>query len=92
MATTDGMLLHIPRSVADAIELPERRKEQELRRALAVALYREYMLSFGKARELADLDTFAFAQLLGERGIERHYSQEELDEDLAYTRSDQNAG
>lgn len=84
MAHPRDMQLHIPRSVADAITLPEARKEEELRRELALTLYREGMLSFGKARELADLDKLAFAQLLGARGIERHYGAEELDEDLAY--------
>lgn len=86
MDQSQGMQLHIPRSVADAIALPESRKEKELQRELAVTLYREGMLSFGKARELADLDKFAFAQLLGKRGIERHYGPDELDEDLAYAR------
>jgi len=78
------MELHIPRSVADAISLPEGRKTKELQRELAIALYREGMLSFGKARELAGLDKFSFGQLLGERGVVRHYGDEELDEDLAY--------
>lgn len=86
MDQAQGMELHIPRSVADAITLPEGRKEQELQRELAVTLYREGMLSFGKARELASLDKFAFAQLLGERGIYRHYGPDELEEDLAYAR------
>lgn len=79
-----SMELHIPRSVADAISLPEGRKTKELQRELAIALYREGMLSFGKARELAGLDKFSFGQLLGERGVVRHYGDEELDEDLAY--------
>jgi len=86
MDQPQGMKLHIPRSVADAISLPEGRKEQELQRELAVTLYREGMLSFGKARELANLDKFAFAQLLGERGIHRHYGPDELEEDLVYAR------
>lgn len=88
MAHPHDIQLHIPRSVADAITLPEGRKEEELRRELAITLYREGMLSFGKARELADLDKFAFAQLLGTRGIERHYGAEELDEDLTYARDE----
>lgn len=86
MDQSRGMQLHIPRSVADAITLPEGRKEEELQRELAITLYREGMLSFGKARELAGLDKFAFARLLGKRGIERHYGADELDEDLAYSR------
>ena len=77
--------------IADVIALPEGRKEKKLQRELAVTLYRKGMLSFGKARELADLDKFAFAQLLGKWGVGRHYELGEFDEDLAYTRSGESA-
>jgi predicted HTH domain antitoxin len=80
------MKLHIPHSVADAITLPEDRKEQVLQQELAATLYRGGILSFGKARELASSDKFAFAQLTSERGIHRHYGPDELEEDLAYAR------
>lgn len=76
--------LSIPRSVADALALPEGRKKEELQRELAVSLYREDMLSFGKARELAGMSKQEFGQLLGDRGIERHYGPKELAEDLRY--------
>ena len=76
--------LSIPRSVADALALPEGRKKEELQRELAVSLYREDMLSFGKARELAEMSKQEFGQLLGDRGIEQHYGPEELAEDLRY--------
>lgn len=78
------MQLSIPRSVADALALPESRKKEELQRELAVSLYREDMLSFGKARELAGMTKQAFGRLLGDRGIERHYGPDELAEDLRY--------
>ncbi|MFP4021015.1 MAG: UPF0175 family protein [Halanaerobium sp.] len=42
------------------------------------------MLSFGKARELAGLSKWEFHNLLGERKIERHYSMEDLKEDIEY--------
>jgi predicted HTH domain antitoxin len=83
-----GIDLHIPDSVADALALPEQHREDELHRELAVALYREGMLSFGKARELARMDKYTFGQLLGERGITRHYGPDELDEDVTYARSE----
>lgn len=88
MAAQDDLHLTIPRSVADALALPEGRKNEALRRELAVTLYREEMLSFGKARELADLSKYEFGQLLGERSIERHYGPEELEEDLHYAREE----
>jgi len=91
MATSD-LQLNIPRSVADALSLPEGRKKQELQRELAVTLYREEMLSFGKARELADLTKQEFGKLLGERSVERHYGQEELEEDLRYARKASGSG
>jgi predicted HTH domain antitoxin len=78
--------LSIPRSVADALALPEGRKKEELQRELAVSLYREDMLSFGKARELAGMSKQEFGQLLGDRGVERHYGPGELAEDLRYAK------
>jgi predicted HTH domain antitoxin len=50
-----GMQLEIPDSVVQAIRLPEERMSQELRRELAIALYAQGLLSFGKARELAEM-------------------------------------
>jgi len=88
VAASDDFHLQIPRSVADALSLPEGRKNEELRRELAVTLYREEMLSFGKARELAGLSKYDFGQLLGERSVERHYGPEELAEDLRYARGE----
>jgi predicted HTH domain antitoxin len=78
--------LHIPDSVVQAIRLPEERISQELLVELAIALYRQGILSFGKARELADMGKYEFGQLLGKRGVLRHYGQEELEDDLKYAR------
>lgn len=44
--------LRIPDSVTQAIRLPEDRLMDELKVELAIALYSQSMLSFGKAREL----------------------------------------
>jgi predicted HTH domain antitoxin len=81
--------LQIPDSVAQAIRLPEDRIEQELRLELAIALYAQGLVSFAKARELADKGKYAaFGQLLGERQVARHYGREELEDDLAYARGE----
>ena len=81
-----GLDVHIPPSIADAIALPDDRKAPEIRRELACALYRQGLLSFGKARELAGLSVYAFGQVLGTRGNERQYGDDELEEDIAYAR------
>ena len=84
MSTLRERPLSIPESAWEAISLPEHRKERELQRELALALYREDLLSFGKARQLAEMSKQAFGALLGERGIERHYGEQELAEDLRF--------
>lgn len=79
-----GVHLEIPDTVVQAIRLPEGRIARELLVELAVALYAQELLSFGKARELAGIGKYEFGRLLGERGIPRHYGREELEDDLAY--------
>ena len=82
-----GLQISISDSIVQAIRLPEQRIEQELRQELAIALYAQDILSFGKARELAQMDKYEFGQLLSGRGVLRHYGGEELDDDLNYARS-----
>jgi predicted HTH domain antitoxin len=79
--------LHIPESVVQAMRLPEERISRELLLELAIALYRQGILSFGKARELAGMGKYEFGHLLGDRGVLRHYGREELEDDLKYARS-----
>ncbi|MBH8552873.1 UPF0175 family protein [Nostocaceae cyanobacterium CENA357] len=83
-----GLQISISDSIVQALRLPEQRIEQELRRELAVALYTQDILSFGKARELAEMDKYEFGQLLSRRGVERHYGLAELNDDLSYARSE----
>ena len=81
-----GVELHIPDSVVQAIRLPEERIPRELLIELSIAIYSQGFLSFGKARELAGMGKYEFGQLLGKRGIPRHYGREELKDDLTYAR------
>ena len=83
-----GLILQIPDSVAQALRLPERRIQEELLLELAVALYAQDILPFGKARELAGITRRDFARSLGQRDVTRHYGQEELKDDVAYARGE----
>jgi predicted HTH domain antitoxin len=76
--------LIIPDSIVEAIRLPQKRIEQELLIELAIALYTQELLSFGKARELAGMGKYEFGKLLGDRGINRHYGTIEMEDDLSY--------
>lgn len=76
--------LEIPDSVAQAMRLPAAEQPQRLMVELALALYAQGILSFGKARQLVGLDKYAFGQLLGERQIPRHYEASDLQDDITY--------
>jgi len=56
---------------------------EELRQELAVHLFQHGKVSFGKAREMAQMTAWAFQQLLGSRAIPVHYDVEEYEQDLA---------
>jgi len=71
-----------------SIEIPgevihaTRMTPEDLKRELAIHLFREGKLSFGKARELAGLNVWEFQNLLGSRNIPLHYGVEEYEDDL----------
>ena len=54
----------------------------ELRLELAVTLFQQGKLSFGKARQMADMNFWTFQQLLGSRKITPHYDIADYEEDL----------
>ena len=76
--------IDLPSDVLDAIAAPPEDRELIVRQELAVSLYREGYLSFGKARELAGLSKAAFHRLLGDREVQRHYTEADLALDVAY--------
>jgi len=71
--------IEIPREVIHAARL----KPEELKRELAVLLFQQERLSFGKAREMAGMTVWAFQHLLASRDIPVHYSLEDYEEDLS---------
>ncbi len=71
--------IEIPREVIHAARL----KPEELKRELAVLLFQQERLSFGKAREMAGMTVWAFQHLLASRDIPVHYDLEDYEEDLS---------
>ena len=74
--------IEIPREILHVTRMTR----EELRRELAVSLFQQGNLSFGKAREMAGMTVWAFQQLLGSRGIPVHYGVEDYEEDLTTLR------
>lgn len=81
------LVVEIPEDVIDALRLPPAEQERELRRELALALYQRGVLPFGKARRLAAMNRWEFEQLLGDRRIVRHYTEDDLLDDIHYADS-----
>ena len=78
--------LDIPESIATSLKLPSLEVESRLLTELAVALYAQGILSFGKAMELSGTSRLTFSDLLTLREIPRHYSEDDLIQDLDYAR------
>lgn len=78
--------LEIPDSIAEAMRLARQDQKQQLLLELALALYGRGILSFGKARELAGLSKYELGLLLGKRGVPRHYTADDLQDDMSYAR------
>lgn len=74
----------IPSSVLEGTRLPAQEIEDEFRKELALALYLRGVLSLGKARLLAHMTRWEFEEFLGKRQVTRHYTLEDLDEDIRY--------
>jgi len=74
----DNINIEIPREIIQSARLTT----QDLKRELALVLFQQNKISFGKAKELAGLNVWTFQQLLGERGINIHYDVDDFNDDL----------
>ncbi len=83
-----SLRLDIPDSVLQGLRLPEGEIPGRLRTELAIALYAQGALSLGKAAELAEMSRILFGEMVGQRGIPRHYGEDDLAQDLAHARSE----
>jgi len=78
------IMLEIPDSVVSAMRLPRNGQSRQLKTELALSLYAQGILSFGKACELAESTKLEFGILLGKRNIPRQYEEQDLQDDIAY--------
>lgn len=70
--------------MARAIRIPRKEQQRQLKIELALSLYAQGILSFGKASELAEMALLDFGVLLGKRNIPRQYDEPDLQDDIAY--------
>jgi len=75
--------LAIPEFLVNAVDVTKDKLDEFIRQTLAVELYREKILSLGKAKELAGLSNkWEMIQLLNSRGVSLNYSAEDATADL----------
>ena len=84
-------MLVMPKVVIDIPEdilarIPEKDLEKVIKVELAVALYKEGYLSLGQARRIAGMSKIEFIDELAKRGVERHYTEEDLEDDIKFGR------
>jgi len=79
-----SLILHIPDEILESLNIPLEKVKKELQKELAFLLYQRGLASMGVARKLAGISKWEFIEGLAERGIERHYTEKELQEDLDY--------
>ncbi len=79
----------IPQEIVSALRLPPDSIESALYQELAIALYMRGVLSSGKAATLAGLKRRQWEEFLGVRKVPRHYTDEDLQMDIAYSLSDE---
>lgn len=72
----------IPLQIPVEIFHATRMSPEEIRIELALSLFQQKKLSFGKARELAELSFWEFQSLLAARKIPIHYDIDDYSSDI----------
>ncbi|NUN98996.1 MAG: UPF0175 family protein [Saprospiraceae bacterium] len=68
----------------DSTLLKAQTTEQEIKMLIAIALFKEEVLTLGQAAALAGVPQLIFQKELGKRKIAVHYGVEELREDVKH--------
>ncbi|MFZ8823990.1 MAG: UPF0175 family protein [Desulfurococcales archaeon] len=78
MSRVKRVIIEVP----EGLRVPPDELEERLRIELALRLYEKGIASLGQARRIAGLPKWDFLELLAKVGIQLHYSEDELKEDL----------
>lgn len=78
----EKIIIEIPEKILRSIKIPHGEINERVKQELAIRLYEQGILTFGKARELAGMNKWDFHDLLGKKGIIRKYDMKELERDL----------
>lgn len=71
----------LPEEILATAKVKKEKASQEVRKLLALELFRERAVSMEKAAEIADISLAEFMELSAVRGIPIHYTEEDLEKD-----------
>lgn len=74
--------IEIPEKIIKTLGFKESEMGATLKKELAAYFFQRNLLSFGQARQLAELSVWDFLDLLRERKVPLHYDIAEYEEDL----------
>ena len=75
--------IQIPEEFLFSVKIPRKSLENELKKELAIQLYREGLSSFANSHRLGGMTKVEFHYLLGERQIPRQYGIEDYEKDIS---------
>ncbi len=79
---TISVKMDLPRDILLAANISETNATNDIRKHLALYMFKERILSFGKAAELSGVDKLTFMELAGAKGISFNYDSDDYYEDL----------
>ena len=79
--------MEFPRDVLIAADIAEANAHTDIKKHLALYMFKERMLSFGKATELSGMNKLEFMEFVGSRGISLNYDADDYLEDISTLRN-----
>ena len=74
--------MDLPKDILLAADISEANAPADIKKYLALYMFKERILSFGKAVELAGVDKLSFMELAGSKGISFNYDESDYQEDI----------
>jgi predicted HTH domain antitoxin len=74
--------MDLPRDILLAANIPIANATTDIKKHLALYMFKERILSFGKAAELSGIGKLPFMEFAGSRGVSLNYDADDYSEDL----------
>ncbi len=82
VSVVDEVLVPVPQDLARILRISEKELPKTVRIYLAIELYREGVISLGKAAEIAGVSKWEMMEILASKGVSIQYDEEDLREDV----------